>query len=274
MEPLVVGIANCLIGGVEITRYQNGWARDRIDIVLSRTPLTIRQKMEALPGKHSDFSGQAAHTTDIEFHHCVEAKVKAAERIADDVCWLLALATGSPVQPFSYFRGRYGRSQNVTYSAQVFRPLITPTDGEAIRHFLTSTWPAFRKLKRSRRLPAIIDYLVLADRPRQPSEISTLLAFTALESLKSTHSRGQRGEFEARVRRMLEAVGMQRGLCHLVTLRNKIVHEGLAGMPHNKVRRHYDRLQDILREYLLRLLGYHGSYLLYSSAARQSRVLR
>lgn len=274
MEELIVGVANCLIGGSERSQYASHWARDRIDLVLSRTHLTIRQKRAALPGKHSDLAGKSVHTTDIEFHDLPKAKVKAAERIADDVCWLLSLATLSPVRPFSYYCGRYGRSQGVTYRAQVFRPLISSSDGDEIRHFVLAAWPCFRRLKRQRRLPAIIDYLVLADRPEQPVEISTLLLFTALESLKSTHSPGQRGRFEARVRRMLKDVRMQRGLRHVVVLRNRIIHEGLAGIPYEQLRRHHDRLQDILREYLLRLLGYQGRYLLYSAAARESRVLR
>jgi hypothetical protein len=59
----------------------------------------------------------------------------------------------------------------------------------AIKSFIEQTFPAFCRLKKKRKLAAVFDYLVQAERPSQPTEIRLLLAFVTLEGLKDTYAR-------------------------------------------------------------------------------------
>lgn len=108
----------------------------------------------------------------------------------------------------------------------------------------------------------------------------------ALENLKDTYARaagipyikgfyrkppskpgnigGQFG-FEELLLEMLLSVGMRRGLKQVVTLRNEIIHSGLSRKPHARQLTMYERIQDLVREYIFRLLGYHGEFFLYAS---------
>lgn len=274
MPILRVHLANCPIGAEHATQHSTGgWRRDRIELSLAGLAVVLRQTDSGMPGRHRQAKGRTVHTTSLDFGDVPSGKRRWVEGVANDVACLLSAATMSPVTPFRYEFGQTSRSVSITTRTSIFRPTIETISGSAVRTFIECTWPTFRRLKFHRRLVRVVNYLVLAEHPDQPIEVSTLLMLTALESLKSTHSPGQRGRFVNRVKQMLSEVGMQRGLTQLVKLRNRLVHEGLAGVPNSTLCKHHDRLHDILREYLLRLLEYQGPYLLYSAASRESRML-
>jgi hypothetical protein len=56
-------------------------------------------------------------------------------------------------------------------------------------------------------------------------------------------------------------------LKRIVKLRNEIIHSGLSQRSHPQGWVMYEKIHDLLREYILRLLGFHGTYLVYSSAS-------
>lgn len=221
-----------------------------------------------MPNRLTEVSGRTVHTTTITFARLSPRRRARAESVAVDVCWLLAFATMSPVRPFRFAFGNTSRGLTTTQRAQSFIPTIALATELQVRDFLLATWTQYRRLARSRKLRRVIDYLVISEHPDQPIEVRTLLLLTALESLKSTHSPGRRGDFERRVRTMLLQVGLRPGLKLLVKLRNRLIHEGLAGVPYSSLSSHQARLHDLLREYLLRLLGYQGCFLLYSQSGR------
>ena len=175
-------------------------------------------------------------------------------------------------------------------------------DGTAVREFLERTWGGFRRESRRRKLTAVIEYLVTAERRDQPIEVQLLLVFVCMENLKATFARSsgipetKRGfhrvssgraatmtrqqlerspkyGFEALLRQMLKDVGMTRGLKRLISLRNQIIHQGLSTWPAKSRFKAYETCHDILREYLLRLLGFKGSYLVYSRASRTTQTI-
>jgi hypothetical protein len=112
------------------------------------------------------------------------------------------------------------------------------------------------------------------------------LLFVAMESLKDTYAREARipyakGYYRKPVRKlggigapfsfnelllkMLRSMGMRRTVKQVVGLRNEIIHSGLSRKPHSQQMRMYERVQDLVREYLIRLLSYHGVYYTYAS---------
>ncbi len=265
MTHLRVHLANCPIGGQKFSVGSDGiHRRNVIELKLSGTQLRIRQTNEGMTLPRSKLSGRTVHTTTIEFDNVPPHRRHSLERIADDIACLLALATVSPVVPFQYEYGALGRSIPVSRKMTYFRPLIDRADGAAVSSFLKTTWTQYRRLKLRRKLPAVIDYIVHAQHPDQPIEVQVLLAFTALDSLKWTWCH-QQFNFRKHVEAMFKDVGMKRGLKRLIEVRNRIVHRGLAGIPYSTLTNHNDRLHDMVREYLLRLLDYHGPFARYSS---------
>lgn len=133
--------------------------------------------------------------------------------------------------------------------------------------------------------------LFTCTRPNQPTECRLIFAFVLLENLKESFARSRsipyvKGffrvsiaakarayKFEELLDLMLKDVGMRRGLKRIVKIRNEIVHSGLYLRPHSKRWAAYERIHDLLREYVLRLLGYHGDYLTYTSASNSSAKL-
>ena len=269
--------------------------RALIRLNLSGHSIEIRQRPDAI-GNWPDLRDGFHYTTDLYIHNA--RSFQTARTIAHDICYLLALATLSQVRPFAYEFPGHNSSHAVTGVTLLFRPTIDPANGRAIRVFLETTWQAYRRLKRSRRLPAVIDYLLTAEAPLQPLEVELLLLFVTLETLKATLRTCRAGipfckgafrrlvnpskpcakqpafSFEDLLTRMFLKVRMRRGIRRIVSLRNEIVHFGLSRKPISRLSELHDQSMDLIQEYLLRLLEYRGSFLIYSAArARRSRTL-
>ncbi len=285
----IANIANCPIGGEDVTHFDDGgWSRNVTRLKLGRAKATLVQH-PALVGKPTtEFRGKALHTTDLVIENVAPNKAKWALSIAQDVCQLLSLATMSPVNVFGWHHGNRGQGWNGYGTIQYFRPTIDVRLGEEVRQFVETCWPQYRTLWSVRRLPAVIHYCVQAEQPGISIEYQLLGAFVMLESLKATfaQSRGipfRRGRFfrsnsrpytfEELLTLMFREVGMRPGLKRIVSVRNEIVHLGLSRRPLNRLSDYYDRVQDLAREYLLRILKFRGQYRSYSDPDR-IRVMR
>jgi hypothetical protein len=152
-------------------------------------------------------------------------------------------------------------------------------------------------LNKQRKLNVVIRYILLADRPEQPLEVQLILAFVALESLKTTYAhsnhipfvgghfrkissppmrnlrREPRYRFEDLLKLMLGDVKMGKtALKQLIKLRNTIIHTGIANVRPRTLHKMHDSVQDILREYLLRLLNYKGEFWRYTLSSSPKTI--
>ncbi len=169
--------------------------------------------------------------------------------------------------------------------------LIDIDDGAHVRHFLEQTFPRFRRLRDKRRIIACIDTLLHAEAGIAPVELRMLAAYLTLEMLKETWARrkgikyskgsfwrtGPRGKpmrygFEELLRDMCAEVGMRPSLKRLVQYRNALVHSGGLRLANRTKDRAYGAAQQLAREYLLRLLGYRGPYVVFG--AMRMKTLR
>ena len=75
---------------------------------------------------------------------------------------------------------------------------------------------------------------------------------------------GEKYQFEALLLEMLRSVNMHREVTPIINLRNEIIHSGLSQTSHTQQWRMYEHVQDLVREYLIRLLCYHGEFLTYA----------
>jgi len=62
---------------------------------------------------------------------------------------------------------------------------------------------------------------------------------------------------------MLKAVSMTADLSKIIRLRNEIIHSGITHLPAQERVEIWYFTQDVIREYLVRLLNYQGNYSLY-----------
>lgn len=216
-----------------------------------------------------------------------DTTVDAIERI----CWLLAYATQSQVACYGhdYPDGSPHRVRHTIHRpGQNVDPVIPPEDGAAIRMFVDQTYPQFKALEGSRRLSVVIDYMLQAARPGLPMECRLVFLSVLLENMKHTYGTQQqyaftRGKFldpvthasisfKDMMNRMFGAVGMSPGLQPLVNLRNEVLHTGVASMTIQQQQAQYDAATDLIREYLLRLLGFTGHFNVSRSGGSTKKI--
>jgi hypothetical protein len=295
MPDLRVKIYNNPILGEEFSDYgaaPGQRLRNHIRLKLSRFRIDLYQLPSAFR-PFGELHGMLVHTTDIFVRNVPTTRERAAVGVVNDLCWLLSLATVSQVRPFSYTFDRKMWAQNTTGVTMRFRPAIETQDGAVVRRFIEGTWTNFRKLKRGRKLREVIDYIATAEIREQPLEVRLLLAIVTLENLKATYAHAQKipfvaGHFRKPGKRpqpskwptysfrellyqMLAQEGMRVGLQRVIALRNQIVHFGLSTRPVQREAKYYEISQQVIREYLLRLLRYHGPYFRYDT--QQTEIL-
>jgi hypothetical protein len=284
---LIAEAANFFGLGEEVTEYDDGnILRDVINCKLGKYLVCIKQDSDVVLNKveRTGF----VKTTTIE----VVGITKSSEgkRVIDDICWLLSFASMSHVVPFRFKFNEEVFTPSVGGVAIYFRPTIEIVNGEITRKFLESTWSSYRKLKRSRKLPAAIHMLIVSEHPTQPLESKLAMIFIVLENLKGTYahykkipfvkgyfrkigkvpksdpSKERRIYFKELLTEMLLDSGMKASLTRVIALRNEIIHFGLSKKPYDSLIKHHDYCHDLAREYLLRLLGFEGDFWVYSSA--------
>lgn len=289
-------VANCLVGGEEVSQNGTKWTRDVVRFNCDGFQFEFHQKHEIIVGSLGRFKDKFIHTTDVIVRDVKQRQVPKLQRVLHQLCWLLSFAGLSRVM---YFGHEYPdgtglqHTRSVVGVASFFRPTFWIGDGAEVRNFIEKVYDTYAELETKRKLGVVIDYLVQAERSGQPREVKLILAFVVLESLKDTYARDCRipfvkgffrkhprpksgrdaYSFEESVQKMLRSVGMKRGVKRIVKLRNEIIHSGISRLSPSSQWSLYERVHDIIREYLLRLLDYRGSYLTYASTGRRSRQL-
>lgn len=274
--------------------FGHGINGDTLSLRLGRCRVKIIQKSGVI--SQSLNQNGFVHTTEIEIEGI--KNFSNGEILVNDICRLLSLASMSQVVPFAYEFGNNGKSINVSGQAMLFRPLFAIQDGQQIKSFVEQVWPKYRKLKRARKLPEVIEMLTIAELPNQPLEVKLLQGFVVLENLKGTYAHSKnipfvKGSFrkiseppkqkpanepklgfEQLLKNMFKEVGMKPNLRRAIKLRNEIIHFGLSRKPYKSLAKDYDNCQDLIREYLLRFLQFDGRYLVYSKACRDSKEIK
>jgi hypothetical protein len=285
-------LANCLIWGEEATHKPDGSStRDLISISCDRWVFAFRQDSEIVGPLKRIEGGQAYETSVVEVDNIELASLGDVLEALDSICWLLTFATQSRVIRYGYefpegdVTGRYHAAPGVVGRS---RPLFELADAKAYREFVEMTYAGFRKFHSKRKLPVVFDYLLQTQLPLQTMEASLLLLFVTLENLKDTYASAAgipyfRGFyrkmplaasrrdppkflFKELLEAMFNEVGMAPDLKPMIDLRNEIIHSGLSRTPYAEQRRLYDIGHDLVREYVLRLLDFRGSYFLFSSS--------
>lgn len=289
---LRVFVANCLMGGDEITRNGDNWIRDRVVFNCGGRSLLFRQKPEIVNNQLSQFKDRFAETTEVVVTDVVVSELQDVLAVIDRICWLLSFVGTCRVMRFGYEYPNgsgFVSQQSVSGIGRLFRPVLNINNGIRVKSLVEQAYDKYTELEQVRKLPVVIDYLAQAEAPSQPIEIKAVLAFVALESLKHTFAveQGIRYEqgafrkpawvlgennkksdtytFKQLVRMMLSGVNMSHNLDASYRLRNELIHSGFSSESFRRKSELYEDVYDLIREYILRLLGYRGPFSLYSN---------
>lgn len=289
---LRASVANCLMGGDSITHTGDSWIRDLVEFDCGGYQFKFRQKPEVINRDFDRYKGTFFETTEVTVAGVAEDKVQEVKTAIERICWLLSFAGTCQVVPFEY---EYPNGSGLTHTfavlgaAQYFRPVFEISDGTQVKSFVEQTYNQYARLEQQRKLNVIVHYLNQAEAPApQPMEIKLILVFVALESLKHTFAESQGIPFDGFFRKstlnrngkyltyyfgelvkmMLAEVGMTYDLAAAKKLRDNLIHSGLSVEPYNVQSALYADVHDLIREYLLRLLGYRGCYSPYAFERR------
>jgi len=283
MADLCAYLANCLVAGHTMTRNANSLSRDTIEFNCGRLLLVLKQDAEVVSGDLEKLKGRFCETSKVVVRDVAAEDVPTVLKVVDRLCWLLSFAGLSRVLCYRYEYpdgSGLGTHHTVFGVADYFRPTFDIRDGQVVKSFVEQTYPNFVRLEQSRKLNVVIDYFLQAERQNQPTECRLIFTLVLLENLKYTYAHakpisfvdghfikpnGERYSFKELLKMMFREVDMRPDLSSAVSLRNEIIHSGLSQEPHHQQWAMYEKIHDLLREYILRLLDFHGTYLVYSS---------
>lgn len=285
--------------GEHATRHKNGgWTRDKTQLKLVDHAVTIKQRKSVLKFDGNEWRGKQHDTSTI-----FVSKVSSLEEgvtVVDDLCWLLSFAHSSHIQAYHYSYGKRAKGHGVRGTYNHWRPPFHSGVGK-VSDFVQQAWPNYQKLKATRPLAALIHMIGASDLGDGLLEAQVSASVQCLESIKSyfalsegsrykiTEARNgtfRRGNaeisFEDLLKLTLQDVGMKlpSSFDEIRKIRNALVHRGFiretdnitkvifgnapAGGMHGAMFGVMEDAQDILRGYMLRLLGYKGKWCAYS----------
>ena len=296
MADLRAFVANFLGAGEGISKYEDNWVRDFLIIECDGFKFLIIQNKDVVTGTLSNLKGSFVASSEILVQDVRKCDVTTVLNIISRICWILSFASLSRVMCYGHeYPDGSGLSKRVSVVgvANYFRPSIDICDGKRTIEFIEKCYSQYKLLEKPRKLNVVIDYLVQAEVAAQPTELKLIIAFVVLENLKDSYIKSvnipykssyfkkvpnpingdDRYSFEDLLHLMLRQVKMKKGLKRIKNLRNEIIHSGVTRKRHSWQWAKYEALHDLLREYILRLLGYRGEYLSYSAAGRETKLL-
>ena len=283
-------IANCTVAGMEITKYEKSWVRDTIYFEISGRIFTLIQHQSIVKGNFKELKGQFCDTSELIIKNVKEDELVEIESDVHKLCWLLSFACLSNVVFYGYdypANQNTGRRWAANGKLDFFRPTIEIRDGEIVKSFVEQTFKNYKFHETSRKLNVAIHYMLLIENNNLPTEAKLALSFVLLENLKSSfahsknipyiknyfrkgiipNSKSETYKFKELLEMMFNEVGITKDLSQVTKTRNEIIHSGLTQLTQDKAIELHDNIHDLCREYLLKLLGYRGDYLLYSTGS-------
>ncbi len=291
MSDYWAGLTNCLVVGEEFTETETHRVRNLIRLNLGGFDIELHQYPDVISNRQN-YVGTQVQSTSVWIRDLKKEDFERAENIVHDISEILSFACASQIRKYGYEYseaappGRYHLM--VPGVARFFRPIIWSQMGDVVRDFIEKIWPKYHELRDKRQLHIVIDLLALTQMEGIPQELQLMMSFTALENLKSTYAKSQgidfvegwfrkistppksdprkepRYSFEELLVQMLSQKGINRSLDKVIELRNEIIHSGISEISFEDQLDILGFSQDLIREYLLRLLGFTGKYQAYS----------
>lgn len=277
-------IANCLVHGEEFTVLNNYKIRNKINLKLGNKNIELYQSKDVIiHNLRKNIIGKWFPTTELIIKNINKNNIKSAFNISKDVSSLLTFACNSIVTNYGY---KYPSNTNngCTYSTMGFcdyhRPSIEINDGLEVKKFIEKTWKNFRKFNKSRKLSIVFRYIVLAQYEQLPIESKLITMFIILELLKTTYAKSKKipfikdrfkkpnksnYSFEELLKMMLKDCKITIGIKRIIKARNKIIHSGTLYNKFESNIKIFEKCNELVRIYIIKLLNYDGNYFSYSN---------
>jgi hypothetical protein len=279
-------LTNCLIMGAErIEETDGSWYLGKISLNVDGRAVELLQHREFVVGAQwSELRNQWRHTTNLFIPGLTEAERDAATAFAERLAVLLGFITASEVAVAGWSHhvgGQHGLHRTTSGRINDLSPVIDTRDGKSVKRAIELMWDGVIRESDRRKLPAVFHYLALAERDETPIELKLAILFIVLEQLKHSFAvsnnyvfippwfhapgtvnptNGTKRGFKRLLAEMFASVGMAPALDTPVDVRNEILHSGLSGRDFLDLVALEGDITAMIREYILRLLGYSGAY--------------
>ena len=274
MANFIAHIANCLIHGDKFERDGSSI----LDLVLNGNQISIIQRPEISTyiTARDSFHGKLINTTKIIVFNVEENNLENIRLMIYSLCHLLSFLTCSQVRFHSQEYPRHSSSSAIVGKTNIYHPVIDIKDGNIIRDFIQSVWGKFITIEKIRNLDMIFDYIHNANYPDPTIESKLVFSFVTLESLKHSFAtvkgypfiknyfrktNNEAFNFTELLEQMFNEVGMVFSNKKMVKdLRNEIIHSGVSQFDFNYNFKIFVETQNLIREYLIKLLGYSKNF--------------
>jgi hypothetical protein len=307
--PVFIAKLSNLIGWGEVTsRRGKGWCRNKFKLKLDGHAVTIVQRRKVLKMQWSAARGRLVESSTVRV-----AGIKTFEEgreLVEDMCALISFAMHTRVVPYEFAFGTYKSAHSIAAACNQWRAPFGSGIGK-LTEFVMQAWLTYRAKKQSRALGHLIHMITMSDAEGAVFETQVTVSMQCLESIKSYFAisegtrfgireekdgkfvgvDGKEVSFKETLKLALREVGMTLPptFPRIVRLRNAIIHRGFIresdqvtryifgplspGAMFDAMFATMEHVQDILREFVFRLLNYKGSFRLYADAGSDSKTL-
>ncbi|HSW54292.1 MAG TPA: hypothetical protein VLH59_04320 [Ignavibacteriaceae bacterium] len=280
MADFVAHLANCLIDGDSFTEVDGNKIKNKISLELENLSIDIIQFPDKLISKinQGEYHSKFFQTTRIIIKDVSEGQLEICSSLVTKLSSMLSFITNSQVVSvgYEYPEGHIKQHSGYYGHINIYNSVLENHRGDEIKDFISSTWQNYTRYYESRKFPLLFDYIFQAF---SVNTIETKLVFSyvALESLKYTFAKEKgltfsKGFFQDHnkkqlsfnnlIEMMLSEVGINFNVNEITGLRNDIIHSGYTEKSFNHNFKIFIYCQHIIRDYLIKLLGYKGYYIL------------
>jgi len=288
----IANLSNCPILGEKSSIVNNRRILNLLQLTIDGFPIEIVQPFEIID-QFDDLRGRQTVGTIIRLPAVSIGDVERLNTTTQELAELLGFITGSFVKRYWWSHGKAGNGSPIVGAVWASHPILERSNGSAIRRFLETTWPHYHAIRDSRKLNEVFDAVSSIQIAHLPIEVEAAITFITLEQLKATfgHSTNipheKRGFVKKRytkivcsrpkaviefyslkelLEEMFNAASVPNvDLTQLVSVRNAIIHEGKSNLSVKDLVEQLYIYQDYIREYLLRIIGFKGDFMLFSS---------
>jgi hypothetical protein len=275
LSTFIAHITNCLIIGNKLEEDGSS----SIHLKLDNKEIKIIQKPEIASSISlmNDFQGRLVFTTKMLINNVENDEIESMRSLVHSVCYILSFLTCSQVV---FYRQEFPKHPSVgaiVGKTNIYNSVIDIKNGKSVIDFIQSVWQKFIAYEKTRRLDMIIDYIHNANYPGSTVESKLVFSFVTLESLKYTFAESRKypiikGYFRKSDLKtpfsfieLLEQMFLEVGMvfnnkANIKDLRDEIIHSGLSRNDFNYNYKIFIHAQNLIREYLIKLLGYSNSF--------------
>lgn len=278
MPDFIGHISNCLINGDSFSDINGIKIKNTINLFLANKSISIIQSPDFIIDRinMTEYQNKFVQSTKIIIRDVKDKEIILCDSLIKKLSSLLSFILNSQVIYYGYEYSGLNRFWAALGYTNIFYNVLENNRGDEIKDFITSTWEQFEYNYERRKLSLIFDYIFQAF---SVNTIETKLVFSyvTLESLKYTFAK-ERGfkfkegyfrdkkniklGFSKLVKMMLNEYSIEFDIREIIELRNDIIHSGYTERAPEHNFKIFIYCQHLIRNYLIKLLGYKGYYIL------------